>query len=438
MKNFDKIKAAQEESRAAVFTAMKEGTPEEQEKALNSFLEGIQSSVMDLANSTNKELVEAGNDTNVLVNRGILKPITSDERQYFNAVIEKQSFDNIEEVMPTTIIQTVLSDLHREHVLLQYIDLKDTKALAKFIFAKPTAATAFWGDICSDIRQMIIDGFTIIEAAANKLSGFVPLCKGMLELGPEWLAAYVIECMYEAMSVELEIGIIRGRGKGKFEPVGMSMKLTGAVDGVHSPKTPIEVTSLNPDQLGPIMATFAKNRTLKGEMIFIVHPFTYWAKVFPALAAKSANQEWVLDRLPIGVKIVESYACDEDRAVMGVGKNYFFGVAGKTRINKYTETLAIEDMDLFIAKFYGYGQPKDENAFEVLDISKIKPLLYPSVGNASQGSGDAMRMSVQENSEVVALRAEVAALTELVSKQGDDPEEPEKNSKVAKNKKADS
>lgn len=386
MKNFDNIFKAQEEQRAKVFDAMKNGTLEEQQDAMNGFFEGMQNSALDYVKAATKKQSDDMRDTTIMTNRGTLKAITAEERKYCNALIKNEGFDGLEEAMPTSMIETVLADLHREHTLIQYIDVRDTKALAKYIFAKPTAATAFWGEICSDIKQMILEGFTQIDAAANKLSGFVPICKGMLELGPEWLASYIIECMYEAMSMQLEIGIIRGQGRGKNEPIGMTMALTGAVDNVHKAKTATKIKSFNPDEMGKIMGKMAKNNVLNGQLILIVNPVTYWVKLFPALASKSGDQ-WVLDVLPIGAKIIQSYAADEDKAVLGVGKNYFLGVAGKTRIDKYKETLAIEDMDLYIAKAYCYGQPKDDNAFELLDIKDVKPLPWPPK-EATAGVGE--------------------------------------------------
>lgn len=402
MKNMDNIFKAQEQQREALFEAMKNGTVEEQKDAMNGFFKNMQVTANDYVKEAISDVKEQQYDSKILVDRGIVKQVTNKEKKWLNAVIEKKSFENIDEVMPETMIETVLQRLHREHELIKHVDLKDTKALAKFIFAKPTAATAFWGDICEDIRQMVLEGFKVIEAAANKLSGFVPVCKGLFELGPEFLGAYVIECMYEAMSVQVEMGIIRGAGKGKFEPIGMTMNLTGAVDNVHTKKTAIKLKNLNPDGLAPVMETLSENEVLNGEVIFIVHPSTYWGIVFPALALRNLNAEWVYDRLPTGAKIVKSYAAEKKTAVIGVGKNYFLGVAGKVRIDKYDQTLAIEDMDLFIAKAYMYGQPKDENAFELLDLSAVKPEVYPP------GTDNALIVSLQE--QVDKLTKEIADL----------------------------
>ncbi|MBC2106143.1 phage major capsid protein [Listeria booriae] len=371
MTNPDLVNMNLVQERAVIFNALKNGSEEEQEQALGNLFDSVQNTVM--ANATNaiEQAQAAQDDANVLVQRGTRKAITNKERKYFNAVIGNGGFENLEEVMPETIVEDTLSNLHRNHPLIQNIDVRDTAALAKYIFAKPTKATAFWGDICDDIREMIKNGFQIIDAVAQKLSGYIVVCKGMLELGPEWLATFVMECMLESLSFGLEMAIISG--DGKQQPIGMTRALSGAVDGVYPEREKIAVSDLSPVEFGQIMARFAKNETLTGEMLFIVNPVTYWLKIFPTFAVRDSNGNWVLDRLPIGAKIVQSYAADENIGVMGVGKNYFLGVSGKVRIDKYTETLAIEDMDLFIAKFFGYGQPKDPNAFEVLDLTGINP-----------------------------------------------------------------
>lgn len=417
MKNIDAMKASLQKERAKIFTTLKEGNSEEQQQALNDLFEGIQNSVMDEATAQIQKNVSNITDNQVLVDRGVRKALTGKERSYFTAAIGNGGFDNLDEVFPETIIEDVLSKIQRNHVLLQYIDIRDTAALAKYIFAKPGKATAFWGDICDDIREMIKNGFHIIDAVANKLSGYIPVCKGMLELGPEWLATYVIECMDEAMSYSLEMAVIDGDGKQK--PIGMARALSGAIDGVYPRKEKIKMVDLSPISFGKIMAKFARNETLNGEMLFIVNPATYWEVVFPAFAVRDSNANWVLDRLPIGAVIVPSYAANEGEALMGVGKNYFLGVSGKVRIDKYTETLAIEDMDLFIAKFFGYGQPKDEDAFEVLDISTVG--IVPPV----EGETFSLFNSGEDNAKVTQLENEVEALKTMInelleSKKSDD------------------
>lgn len=329
-------------------------------EAFNAFTENIQNEVIKNARQTM--------DSEIISNRkGMI--LTSEEREYFNTVITKKTFDGIDKVLPQTIVNTVFDNVLQEHSIVSLVDIRNTQGLAKLIIAKPNTATAFWGKICADIKEMIFDGYEDKDLTTLKLSGFVPVCKGMLELGPDWLAKYVIEVMTEVMIVALENAIINGTGKD--QPVGMLKSLKGAVDDVHKDKTPIAITDFSPKEMGKVRGTLAKAKADKGEIVLLVNPTTYWTKVFPAVAARNVNGMWVNDILPTGEKIVTSYAMPEDKAIIGNPKNYLLAIAGETKITKYDQTLAIDDCDLYIAKFFGTGVPKFEDAFIVLDLSKV-------------------------------------------------------------------
>ena len=247
--------------------------------------------------------------------------------------------------------------------------MQNTEVLAQYIVGRPTKAKAFWGKICEDIKQMILDGFDVIDIKSSRLSGFVPVCKGMLELGPDWLANYVITFIQEIMSASLELAIVQGTGKE--QPIGMIKKLSGATDSVYPDKDKVTLADFKPKSLAGIRAGLAKAKTDTGNVVIVVNPLTYWEKVFPNLAYQTVNGTWVLDKLPTGEEIIKTYACPENVLIFGDLQNYFLGVASDVKITKYTETLAIEDMDLFIAKFYGYGLAKDKNAFFVADVSTV-------------------------------------------------------------------
>ncbi len=68
----------------------------------------------------------------------------------------------------------------------------------------------------------------------------------------------------------------------------------------------------------------------------------------------------------------------EGKAVLGNAKNYLLAVAGNLELTKYTETLAIEDMDLYIAKMFAAGVAKNANAFVVLNLSGITGVTVPA------------------------------------------------------------
>lgn len=387
MRNLENMKTM-DTLRAELFTALQSDDVTVQETAFSNFAEGLQDEIMTKAEAKMNDFGNAYSDEQILVHRGTRRALTTEEKKYFNAAVERGGFDKVDIVFPTTIVEDVFKNLKTEHPLLSRIDMRNTTALARYIFANPNKATAYWGPICEDIKQMILEGFTEVKLDSSRLSGFVAICKGMLELGPVWLADYVIELMYEIMATALETAVVAGTGKD--QPIGMIKKLSGATDSVYPDKTEITMANLEPKTIAGVRAALAVAKLDSSQVVIMVNPVTYWAKVFGNLAFRAADGSWVLDRLATGEQILQSYAVPKDKLIFGDPKNYFLGVSGAVRIDKYEETLAIEDMTLYIAKFYGYGVAKDKNAFFVANISTMPgatvPALEETVENTTPGA----------------------------------------------------
>jgi len=316
------------------------------------------------------------NDENILENRGVRRAITSTERKFFAEAAQKQSFENLDETLPETIVEDVLSRIKEDHPLLAAIDTQTVTVLMKLVYADPTKKTAFWGKVPDDIKQILEDGFKTLSLESSKLSGYMAVPKGFFQLGASYMAQYVITFLEETMSATLETAVVSGTGK--LQPIGMIKKLSGAVDGVYPDKPAIALKDLEPKSLAGIHAALVKAKTANGPISVIVNPMSYWSKLFPELAVKDANNNWHLITLPTGDTIIQSYAVPEDKMVFGFTKNYVLGVSGSVELKKYDQTLAIEDMDLFIAKFFGMGVAKNQNAFFIADISGIDGSVIPS------------------------------------------------------------
>ena len=361
------------------FNALKNGNEEDQQQAFLNFTNAIENNLMEKAQNTLAEYKDSLNDEQILINRGVLKPLTKEENKFFNEVVERGGFKGVEEAFPVTLIDDVLNRVRTEHPIISKIDVMNITGLAKVLIASNLKAKAFWGPIDSTIKQVVLDGFKMSPATTAKLSGFIPVPKGYIELGPTWLATYVKEVLFEAMSASLEIGIVQGKGAGANEPIGMLMKLTGALDGKHSPKNKIKLESFDALSLVGIRAALASAKQDNGEVEILVNPLTYYSKVFKALAFRADNGVWVNDRLATGENIIPSHAVPEDTIIVGVLKNYFLAVSSDVKITEYRETLAIEDMDLYIAKFFGTGTPKNPNSFLVADLSAVEGITIPEI-----------------------------------------------------------
>lgn len=361
------------------FNALKNGNEEDQQQAFLNFTNAIENNLMEKAQNTLAEYKDSLNDEQILINRGVLKPLTKEENKFFNEVVERGGFKGVEEAFPVTLIDDVLNRVRTEHPIISKVDVMNITGLAKILIATNLKAKAFWGPIDSTIKQVVLDGFKMSPATTAKLSGFIPVPKGYIELGPTWLATYVKEVLFEAMSASLEVGIVQGKGAGANEPIGMLMKLTGALDGQHSPKDKIKLESFDALSLVGIRAALASAKQDNGEVEILVNPQTYYSKVFKTLAFRADNGTWVNDRLATGENIIPSHAVPEDTLIVGVLKNYLLAVSSDVKITEYRETLAIEDMDLYIAKFFGTGTPKDANSFLVVDLSTVEGVALPEI-----------------------------------------------------------
>lgn len=360
--------------RQNLFDSMQSEDKDVQVKAFADFTDALQEDIMNRAKAEMENLTNSTSDNQILVNRGVRKAFTSEEMKYFNAVVAREGFAGVEEEFPVTIVQEIFNNLKTEHPLISRVDAKDVTGLVTFVLANPNAATAYWGPICADISQMILEGFKEISLKASRLSGFVAICKGMLDLGPNYLGQYIYETIYEIMSTALEVAIVTGDGQNK--PVGMLKSLSnGTVQGdstvIYADKVPVALTDLTPATLSGPRALLAEKKLDKGEVLFIVNPVTYFLKVFPKLAKQTDSGAWVVTNLPTGETVVQSHAVPVDKAIVGDAKNYFLGVSGALSLTEYKETLAIEDMNLYIAKMYATGQPKDKDAFIVLGLTGI-------------------------------------------------------------------
>jgi hypothetical protein len=359
-----------------MYAALQSGDEEQQEEAFQGYSLALAEEMKGNVQSEIAKFENGRMDESIMAKRANRMLLTSNERKYFTEAVEKQTVEGLDEAFPTTIIETIMEDLKEEHPILSEIDTQYTKAVIKYIYRKPGEQTAYWDRIPADIKQILIEAFGSLDLSASKLSGFIALPKGYFKLGPEWLAQYVITYLREVMQATLEDAVINGNGN--LKPIGMMRRLSGATDNVYPEKQPVKITELTPHALGGPRALLAKEKMLNGQISFVVNPVTYETKVSPNLFFQNTiDGTWKKLPLPNGENVVLSYAVPEGRAVIGNLKNYLLAVAGQLDLQKYEETLAIEDMDLYIAKMFAAGVAKHENAFVVLNVEDVEGVTVP-------------------------------------------------------------
>lgn len=373
----DKKSEALKSATQAMYAALKTDDETQQKEAFENY-SVVLAETMKASVQEELTLTENGRaDDSIMGKRANRFQLTSKEKKYFAEAVEKQKVDGLDETFPTTIIETLMEDISQEHPLLSQIDNQYTEAVIKYIYSDPSEQTAYWDVIPADIRQILIGAFKTLDLQASKLSGFIALPKGYFKLGPAWLAQYVTTFLREVMTATLEEGVVNG--DGKLKPIGMMRKLSGAVDGVYPAKETVSITELTPKSLGGPRALLAKEKMINGQISMVVNPVTYETKVSPNLFFQNTQTgAWTKLPLPNGENVVQSYAVPEGKAVLGNLKNYLLAVAGDLELELYKETLAIEDMDLYIAKMFAAGVAKNSNAFIVLDLSGITGVTVPA------------------------------------------------------------
>lgn len=319
-----------------------------------------------------KKAKEESWDEKVLASRGV-RVLTSEEKKFYNEAIEVGSFSETEKLMPPTVFSRVFEDLEKEHPLLSKVNFQTTGATTSWILRKDGAATAYWGEKCDNIKEMVDAGFYTIETGMYKLSGFLVVCKAMFELGPEWLDRYVRLYMKEIVADELEDVIVNGTGNK--QPIGMVKDLNGAVQGgVYPDKTPIVLKDFKPATIGKeILAPTTKGGKQRYTGVtLIVNPFDYALKFFALGAKQKDDGTWTYNNFAVpGLEIIESPAVPLNRMIAGKPKDYFMGVGAEQKLIYSDEARLLEDQRLYLIRQLANGRPLDPDSFTVFDITAL-------------------------------------------------------------------
>lgn len=341
-------------------------------------------------------------DSRILTARGV-RQLTSSENTFYQKLIgamrsadPKQAVNGLDVVMPETIIDSVFEDLRTNHPLLSKINFLPSSGAVRMIMNTNGYQEAAWGPLCSEIVEELTTGFKEVNTTLSKLTAFIPVCKAMLDLGPQWLDRYIREVLYEALANGMEAGIATGDGKDK--PIGMNRQVGAGVsvtDGAYPEKAKLPVTSFDAATIGGLigqMATDEKgNARPVRDVILLVNPADYYTKVMPATTLMAPDGSYRNDVMPYPMTILPVAAIPEGAAIIGVATRYFAaaGTEKTGRIEFSDHYKFLEDERVYTVKAYATGMPKDNNSFLYLDISNLQPAAYKvQLVDAGTGAAD--------------------------------------------------
>ena len=355
-----------------------------------------------VAETVKKDFAEMqeSNDAAVLAQRGY-RQLTRKETKWYEKLTSalksanpKQAFvdligsENEDDLMPTTIIEDVYTNLKEEYPLLKAINFQHVQYATKWIMNDHAAQNAVWGAITDEIAKEITSAFKVVDMKQSKLSAFAKIELGMLDLGPAFLDGYIRTCLSEAILCGLELAIVAGTGVN--QPIGLIKDIHEGVSFDTSTGYPnkqaVVLTAFTPEKYGAVLATLAKTENGKARKFnkvgLIVNQTDYLTKVMPATTALNANGQYANNLFPFPTTVYVSNAVETGKAVLFIEKEYFLGMGGdKKGVIEYSDEYKfVEDMRFFKIKQYGAGRAFDNTSAVYLDISKLDPA-YITVRN---------------------------------------------------------
>lgn len=397
MKNKDVLAMEKAKIVEQMNQAIQDDDPKAFSEAFTELCQRIETNVLEQA----KELMQE-QDVSILAQRGV-RQLTSKEKVYYEKLIEamkaddpKQALNDIDVVMPETIIDSVFEELQTNHPLLSKLSATTVTGLTRMMMNTNGDQKAKWGKLTAKIIEELTSGFKEVDVTQDKLSAFLPVAKAMLDLGPVWLDNYVRQVLYEALANGLEYGIVQGDGSA--QPIGMMRQVgDGAVvvSGKYPMKEAIKVTAMDMEQMGKITAIMARNdqgqARIVNSLVLLVNPADYYKKVLPATRVLTPDGSYA-SVLPIDAEIIQTPAVPEGKVVYGMASKYFLGVgmAKNGKIEYSDEYHFLEDERVYLIKLYANGFAKDNNAFQVLDITDLQPVRFKVItGGETEKTDDA-------------------------------------------------
>lgn len=359
--------------RQAFMNAVAEGAPQEKQNELYAeMLDTMHNELVEKAAVTARQEIANMNPYD--------GKMSAEAREFFND-INKTAPAGIEKLFPQETIDKIFEDMVRARPLLQHVGLRNAGIRLKFLKSS-RSGQAVWGKIYGEIQGQLRQEFSEEEAIQSKLTAFVVIPKDAEKFGPAWLQSYVSTQITEAFAAALEAGFLNGDGDDK--PIGLSRTLTGTAAGgktTYAEKAAQTLKLTFADSATVVKeltevykyhSTKADNETpvaVEGNLVMVVNPADAWdvKKQYTSLNAQGVY----ITAMPYNLILVESVAQAAGKVTTFVKGRYDAFVAGGIEFGRFTETYALEDLNLYTAKQFAYGKAHDEKTAAVWTL-KLK------------------------------------------------------------------
>ncbi len=374
-------------SAAKIAQAFQSGDQAEMTEAWESFSDEIAEGIR----ADFDEFKRTQNDA-VLAQRGY-RVLTSSEQAWYKKVAAalksaktKQSFidilksDNADDLMPETIIDDVLRYLQESRPLLSMIRFANAGYSTKWVINDNSVQRGAWGEIDEKVVKEIKGGLKVLDIKQAKYTAFCVIPLDILDMGPQFIDAFVRATMAEALGLGLEEAIVNGTGVN--QPTGMMKNPNGNFNAEtgYPDKEAVKVTSFSPEEYGKLVAKVAKTEKEKqrtfAKVGLLCNMTDYLTKVMPATTVMASDGSGYVNNLfPFPTDVVPCNSVPEGKAVIGILDDYTLAVGGSRNGNiEFDDSIGfLDDTRTFKLVQHAAGRAYDNTSFVVVDISELDP-----------------------------------------------------------------
>ena len=294
-----------------------------------------------------------------------LRPLSENEKKFYEMLKggAKQALTAAQiDIIPIETIDKTLEDVRTEYPILDLITFAPAN-VKHWLTGSLAAALSNSAELSATLASLNIE--------VGKLYAYCIIPKSIRDLEIGYVDRYFRAILQEAMYDGIADGYLNGTGVDS--PIGILRQIgTVGQDGTHTAKTVNQtLTGFSPKKLAPVLTALSKNGTRAvSEIAIIANPVDVYSYVNPALYGDSLSGGYISKSF-MPVTVFAEPRMTQGTGVITIKGHFTMGFSGM-KVQEYTETKALEDADLLIAKVYGNGRATDDNAAYVFNTTKLE------------------------------------------------------------------
>lgn len=365
-------KVVSQETKEKILEVLKK---EDKEQAIVEAMELMAVSLNE--NLINEIILEAKDaDANKdLKSRLGLRTLSKEENEFYDLLKSKQAItaDQID-IIPTSIVDNTMNEVKKKSNILSLVRFAPAN-VKKWLSASKTG-TYSWTSLTDSLGETLSATITSLNIELGKLSVVLVIPKAIRDLSNEYVDKYLTAILEETFNDGFEYGFIQGTGVDM--PIGIMKEVdkNSTIEGHTTEKADkklVVCTGFSPKALAPARKVLAHGGLrIVPELHLLCNPLDRIEYVDPALL--KCNDAGVYVQVsPIKIVIHECINVPEGKGIFTIPDAYDMGYSG-LQVKEYTETKALDDADLIVAKAYANGRAVDNDTAVVFDITKLAAL----------------------------------------------------------------